>query len=64
MLDVAFREDECRIREENAAMNMAWMRKMAMGILKKETSFKASIRRKQLKAWANPDYLSKMLFKN
>jgi predicted transposase YbfD/YdcC len=57
MLDVVFREDDCRVRNEKAALNLAWVRKMALAALKKESSFKASIRRKQLKAWASPDYL-------
>ena len=61
-LDVTFREDDCRIRDENAALNMSWLRKFALGLLKNEKSFKiASIRRKQLKVWASPDYLTKIL---
>ena len=61
-LDVTFREDNCRIRDENSALNMSWLRKFALGLLKNEKSFRrASIRRKQMKAWANPDYLVKIL---
>ena len=30
VLDVVFREDESRIRDENTAMNFAWFRKMAL----------------------------------
>lgn len=61
-LDVTFREDNCRIRDENSALNMSWLRKFALGLLKNEKSFRrASIRRKQMKAWANPDYLVKVL---
>ena len=60
-LDVTFREDDCRIRNENAALNMSWMRKFALGLLKNEKTFKrASIRRKQLKVWADPAYLIKI----
>lgn len=39
-LDVTFREDDCRVRNENAAMNLSWLRKLSLGLLKKETSFK------------------------
>lgn len=61
-LDVTFREDNCRIRNENAALNMSWLRKFSLGLLKNEKSFKrASIRRKQLKIWAEPAYLAKIL---
>ncbi len=56
-LDVTFREDNSRIRHENLAQNMAWLRKMALALLKKESSFKKSIRRKQLRALMNPEYL-------
>ncbi len=64
-LDVTFREDDCRIRNENAALNMSWLRKFSLGLLKNEKTFKrASIRRKQLKVWADPKYLSKILEQN
>ncbi len=60
-LDVTFREDDCRIRDENAALNMSWLRKFALGLLKNEKSFKASIRRKQRKACTNTEYLKKII---
>jgi predicted transposase YbfD/YdcC len=60
-LDVSFKEDACRVRHETAALNLSWMRKMAFSLLKAEKSFKASIRRKQLKLWASPDYALKIL---
>lgn len=60
-LDVTFKEDGCRVRDENTALNLSWMRKMALSFLKGETSFKASIRRKQLKLWGSPDYFLKVL---
>ncbi|MGL6030451.1 MAG: ISAs1 family transposase, partial [Legionella sp.] len=31
-LDVTFNEDDCRIRDENAAVNFSWMRKFALGL--------------------------------
>ena len=60
-LDVTFREDQSRIRQENAAINYSWMRKFALGLLKKERSFKASIRRKQRKALIDPSYLTQVI---
>lgn len=56
-LDVAFREDQSRIRDENSALNMSWLRKTALALLKRATSIKGSIRRKQLAIWAKPQYL-------
>jgi hypothetical protein len=35
MLDVAFREDECRVRTGNAALNLNILRKMASRRLRK-----------------------------
>ena len=60
-LDVTFSEDNCRIRDENAAVNFSWLRKFSFGLLKKESSFKASIRRKQRKVCTNISYLSKVI---
>lgn len=59
VLDMAFKEDNSRIREENAALNMAWLRKTALGLLKRATHIKASIRRKQLMLWARPEGILK-----
>jgi hypothetical protein len=60
-LDISFTEDDSRIRDENAALNMSWLRKFALGLLKNEASFKASIRRKQRKACSSPEYLQKVI---
>lgn len=60
-LDVTFNKDACRTRDENAAVNYSWMRKFALGLLKKDNSFKASIRRKQRKVCTNINYLAKVI---
>lgn len=60
-LDVTFSEDACRIRDENAAVNFSWMRKLALGLLKRESTFKASIRRKQRRTASSDDYLSTVI---
>ena len=60
-LDVTFSEDKSRIRDENAAINYSWLRKFALGLLKKEETFKASIKRKQKRASRNTEYLEKIL---
>jgi predicted transposase YbfD/YdcC len=62
VLDVSFREDEGRIRKDNASENFAVLRHMALNLLKKETSLKKSIKSKQLKAGWDNEYLNKVLF--
>jgi predicted transposase YbfD/YdcC len=60
VLDIAFREDESRIRKGHAPENFAVLRHMALNLLKKEPSRK-SIRRKRLRAGWDKDYLIKIL---
>ena len=62
-LDVTFQEDQSRIHDENAGLNMAWLRKVALSFLKKDLTKRKSIRRKQMRAWAEPEYILE-LFKN
>lgn len=62
-LDVTFKADDCRVRHETAALNLSWIRKMSLSLLKAEKSFKASIKRKQLKLWHDPDYCLNVLVK-
>ena len=38
VLDIAFREDECRIRKANGAHNFAILRRIALNLLKQENS--------------------------
>jgi len=61
VLDVSFREDECRIRKDNAPENFAVLRHIALNMIKKETSLKTSIRCKRLRAGWDNDYLLKVL---
>lgn len=60
-LDVGMREDECRIRREQAGENFAAIRHIALNLLSADTSFKAGIKRKQKRAGRNNDYLSRVL---
>ncbi len=61
VLDVSFREDECRIRKGNAPENFAVLRHIALNMIKKETSLKTSIRCKRLRSGWDNDYLLKVL---
>ena len=61
VLDIAFREDESRIRKDHAPENFAVLRHMALNLLKKEPSVK-SIKRKRLRAGWDNEYLVKILY--
>ena len=54
VLDVAFREDASRVRERNAARNLALLRKIALNLARADTSLKASLKGKRKYAsWDN-----------
>lgn len=60
-LDVAFNEDDSRIRIGNAQENMGILRRFTMGLLKNEKTHKRGIKNKRKMAgWSN-DYLLKVL---
>ena len=61
VLDVAFREDDCRIRVGEGAQNFAILRRIALNLLKNEKSTKVGIATKRLKAGWSADYLAKVL---
>ena len=61
-LDIAFREDESRVRDRQAANNLAVMRHIALNLLKKDTTIKGGIKTKRLVAGWNEDYLANLLF--
>ncbi len=52
VLDVAFREDDCCVRAQNAAANFSAIRQLALGLLKKRTEAKVGIKiRRQRAGW-------------
>jgi predicted transposase YbfD/YdcC len=61
VLDVAFREDDCRVRKGNAAQNLAMLRHIALNLLRQEKSAKCGIQTKRLKAGWDEQYLLKVL---
>ncbi len=60
-LDVAFNEDDSRIRSGHAPENMALIRHIALNLLSKETSVKVGKKAKRKKAGWDNDYLAKVL---
>ena len=60
-LDVTFGEDQSTVRIKQAAQNFALLRRLAMNMLRKETSVKKSLNMKRhLAAW-KPEYLELVL---
>jgi len=60
-LDVAFSENASRKRAGNTAQNYSILLKIALNLLKNETSKKRSIKSKRLEAGWNEDYLLRIL---
>jgi len=60
VLDIAFREDDCRIRKGNGAENFAVLRHIALNLLRREPSAKRSIKGKQMMAALDEKYLLKV----
>lgn len=61
VLDVAFREDDSRVRKDNGAENMAVLRRIALSVLKRDKSTKLGINNKRLMAGWNHTYLLHLL---
>lgn len=61
VLDVAFAEDQSRIRSGYAAANLALVRRLAVSALQRERSLKRGVAIKRLRAGWNEDYLFKVL---
>jgi len=61
VLDVAFREDDCRVRQGYAAQNFSVLRHIALNLLRQEKSAKCGIKNKRLMAAWDENYLLKVL---
>jgi hypothetical protein len=59
---MSFREDGSRLRRGEAAHYFALLRRLALNLLKRETSLKKGIKQKRLKAGWDEAYLAKVLF--
>ncbi len=61
VMDVAFREDDSRIRTGQAAPNMAILRRIAHNLLPQDQSLKVGVAHKRLAAAWNKDYLCHLI---
>ena len=61
VLDVGFREDDCRIRKDNAPQKFAILRHISLNLLNLEKTSKTKAKNKRLRAWWDDNYLTKIL---
>jgi len=62
VLDVTFREDDCRVRKNHAPHNFAALRKFALTLLRQNTQYpKRSLRSRRKTAERIPDYRASLL---
>ncbi len=61
LLDLVFREDECRISVGKGAENLAVLRHSALNLLQQDRSAKQSMKQKRFRAALDPKYLLRLL---
>lgn len=61
ILDVAFNEDQSRVRKDHAPENLAVMRRIALNLLRKEKTAKGGIQAKRLQCGWDENYFFKVL---
>ena len=60
-LDVSFHEDACQVRQANAVVNLSLLRKLALSMIKCDSSRKASVQRKRKIAAIDDDFALSIL---
>jgi predicted transposase YbfD/YdcC len=60
-LDVAFREDDSRIRKGDSAQNFSCLRRLALTLLKRQKTAKMGLKAKRHQAGWDNDYLLRVL---
>jgi predicted transposase YbfD/YdcC len=61
VLDLAFREDESRVRRDHAPQNLATLRHLALNLLRREPTSRRGIKARIRQACWNDDYLVRLL---
>jgi predicted transposase YbfD/YdcC len=62
VLDMAFNEDQCRIRTGHAAENMAIIRRFALNLLRQDATCKLGVKNKRLRMAYDLNYRNSILF--
>jgi predicted transposase YbfD/YdcC len=60
-LDVTFAEDKSRVRKDHSPLNLGMLRRLALSILRKDTTIKDSLRGKRLRAGWDDEVLLKIV---
>lgn len=61
VMDVTFREDESRIHKDHGGENVSWLRRLAISLIKRDTTIKDNIRAKRVRAGYDVEFLKQML---
>jgi predicted transposase YbfD/YdcC len=61
LLDVVFREDDCRVRKDHAPQNLAMLRQLALNLLRQEKTAKVGVKARRLRAGWDLAYLERVL---
>jgi predicted transposase YbfD/YdcC len=61
VLDVSFREDDCRVRLGHAPQNLATLRHLSLNLLRREETAKLGVKNRRLRAGWDLTYLEKVL---
>jgi predicted transposase YbfD/YdcC len=59
-LDMTYREDESRVRDRTFAENLAWLRRMTLGLIKQHPHKQSQIMKRRMAGW-NVDFLMEVL---
>lgn len=59
-LDVTFREDDSRVRNRYAAEHLAWLKRMAISLIKQQKSKESIVMRRRMAGW-NVDFLAEII---
>ena len=62
VLDMVFREDESRMRKGNSPENFAILRRIALNLVRRDSSSKFSLKARRKAAGWNNSYLEQLLF--
>ena len=62
VLDVAFREDESRVRKGHGPENLAVLRHITLNLIRQEKTAKLGVKNKRLKAGWDDNYLARVVF--